>query len=88
MTTQFLLGLLCMASAVAGLFFLRFGRRTRDRFFYVFAAAFWLLGLNWLLLAMTSRDEAHPEFYLLRLLAFVLIIAGIIDKNRAARTRG
>jgi hypothetical protein len=82
--TFFLWGASSMASAVAGLFFLRFWRQTRDRFFLVFALAFWALSLNWLGLAATSNgDETRTYFYLLRLAAFVLIIVAIVDKNRA-----
>jgi hypothetical protein len=76
-----------MACAVAGVFFLRFWRKTRDRLFVIFAIAFWLLGLNWFLLAIISRDEATTAiFYVLRLLAFILIIFAIIDKNRPRRS--
>lgn len=84
---QFLLGMIVMGCLVAGLFFLRFWRKTRDRLFLVFAMTFWLLALNWFLLAVTSRDEIHPALYVIRLLAFVLILLGIADKNRAVRPR-
>jgi hypothetical protein len=80
---EFLLGLIVMGCLVAGLFFLRFWRKTRDRLFAVFAAAFWLLALNWTLVALVSREEARPALYAIRLLAFVLILLGIADKNRA-----
>jgi len=81
---QFLLGLLVMACAIAGLFFLRFWRKTRDRLFLIFAISLWLLGLNWFLLAVAHWDETtSARLYLIRLLAFVLIIVGILDKNRA-----
>jgi hypothetical protein len=85
MIREFLLGLIVMACLVAGLFFVRFWRKTRDRLFAVFALAFWLLALNWTLLAITARDEVRPSLYGIRLLAFVLILLGIIDKNRASR---
>jgi hypothetical protein len=79
------LGALVMASAVAGLFFLRFWRETRDRLFAMFALAFWVLGVNWLGLALSEQPETRTFFYVLRLLAFVLILVAIVDKNRAAR---
>ena len=82
---QFLLGVLAMASAAVGAFFLRFWRRTHDRLFLIFALAFWLLGLNWLLLAFVQADETRTWLYLLRLVAFCLIIYGIVDKNRAPK---
>jgi hypothetical protein len=41
------------------------------------------MGLNWLSLAFVDPgDELRHTLYLLRLLAFVLIIIGIVDKNR------
>jgi hypothetical protein len=73
-----------MGCAVAGMFFLRFWRRTHDRLFAIFAAAFWLLGMNWMLLALTHWDEPTTAWlYVIRLVAFVLILVGIADKNRA-----
>jgi hypothetical protein len=81
---DFLNGANAMASAVAGLFFLRFWRQTRDRLFANFAAAFWLLGLNWFALALTSPAfEFRPFIYLIRLVAFGLILGAIVEKNRA-----
>jgi hypothetical protein len=77
-----LLGALVTTCAVSGVFFLRFWRKTRDRLFAIFAIAFWLLGLNWLMLAFISADEVQSAIYIIRLLAFILILAGIIDKNR------
>lgn len=83
----FLLGAVVMACGVAGLFFLRFWRRTGDRFFALFAAAFWLLGVNWLLLAFTDPEAETRRvlLYSIRLLAFALIIAAIVDKNRSGK---
>ena len=49
-----------VATATAGLFFLRFWRKTRDRLFAIFACAFWLMGVNWLLLAFTDPDAFRP----------------------------
>ena len=89
MITQFLLGLVVMGSVVAGLFFLRFWRKTRDRLFIIFALAFWILALNWALLALINPmgEAKRSLFYVLRLVAFILIIYAIIDKNRTSRTR-
>jgi len=82
-TTNFMLGAIAVASVVAGLFFLRFWRRTRDRLFLMFAAAFWLMAVNWAALAFTQADEIRTAFYVVRLVAFVLILVAIIDKNRS-----
>ena len=80
---QFLLGGVVMGCGVAGLFFLRFWRRTGDRLFLIFGVAFWILGANWLALAFTRQDEVRTWLYVLRLLAFALILFSIVDKNRA-----
>jgi hypothetical protein len=83
---DFVTGANCALATVAGLFFLRFWRQTADRLFAAFAVAFWLLGAHWLTLALTSPDqEFRPLFYLIRLLAFTLLIAAIIEKNRIKR---
>lgn len=75
----FLSGCLTMAYAVAGLFFLRFWRDSRDRLFAFFAAAFWILAAQ---RAIVTLADVGDSIYLLRALAFVLIIIAIVDKNR------
>jgi hypothetical protein len=79
----FLWGASAVAAGTAALFFLRFWRETRDRFFALFAAAFGALAVNWTgLMIIKPPDEARTYLYLVRLLAFCLIIAAIVDKNR------
>lgn len=79
---SFLSGAIVMGYALAGVFFLRFWVRTRDRLFGAFAAAFFLMAATPLLTNMLSipREEQSP-FYLLRLAAFVLIILAVVGKN-------
>jgi hypothetical protein len=80
---QFLYGALAMGAWVAGLFFIQFWRSSRERIFGFFATAFWILAVNWIALAVAAPErETRHYFYLIRLLAFVLIILGILDKNR------
>jgi hypothetical protein len=87
--TQFLSGALAMSGWIVALFFLRFWRVTRDRLFLFFFLAFLMLALNWLGLALLpSVAESRHRVLLLRLLAFVLIILGVIDRNRRARVQG
>lgn len=85
---RFAFGALTMGAAIIGLFFFRFWQQTRDRLFICFGMCFWLLGLNWLFLALVKRDEPHSELYLLRLAAFALIIIGIWGKNRRTNNQG
>lgn len=80
---EFFMGAIAMASVVAALFFLRFWRDTGDRLFLIFAAAFLLLAVTRLGLAMSQvQQEGHTHWYWVRLVAFVLILLAIVDKNR------
>lgn len=82
---DFLSGLIVALAVVAALVFLRFWRQSRDRLFGFFAGAFVLYGLNHLVLTFNPREsEIRPYLYLIRLAAFLLIIVGILDKNRKA----
>ena len=83
----FLGGLIAMGHLVASVFFLRFWFRTRDLLFLAFAAAFALMALNQtLVILLDVPREEQSVFYLLRLAAFLLIIAAILAKNfRAGR---
>ena len=82
----FISGLLVAGYAVAALFFLRFWRATRDALFAWFAGAFALLAVQRVALASAAAlpFEIH-WYYLLRLLAFVFIIVGIVGKNAPSR---
>lgn len=71
------------AACANGLFFFRFWRQSRDALFAFFGAAFVLLALSWGLLAFFSpTEEARSYIYAIRLLAFLLMIVAMIDKNR------
>lgn len=81
---QFLSGAILMACWVAGLFFLRFWKKMKDRLFLIFAAAFWMLAVERLILAMINKEnEIYSYVYIIRFFAFVLIIWAIVDKNRS-----
>lgn len=83
--SQFLGGALWVSSTVAGLVFLRYWKISRDRLFLYFCAAFWVMALQWLLMAIVQPPgEERHYFFLMRLTAFLLILAGIVDKNRRA----
>ena len=84
----FLWGALAFAGFTVGLFFLRSWRATKDRLFIIFAVAFWLMSAQWVAVAATRAIfDTQYYLYLIRLLAFVLIAAAIMDKNRAANKR-
>lgn len=81
--TEMLLGANALAALVVALFFLRFWRSTRDRFFIFFAVAFLIDAIVRVALGLGHwSEEREPFIFLGRLLSFTIIIAAIIDKNR------
>ncbi|WNG27729.1 hypothetical protein F0U62_29630 [Cystobacter fuscus] len=82
---DFLSGMTSGLCLVAGLFFLRFWKKTGDRFFGFFAASFWMMALHrvMMLLLRGGENEHVLVVYLIRLLSFVLILVAIADKNWA-----
>ncbi len=87
MLNPFLSGAVVMGFAIAGLFFLKFWKKTHDSLFLAFTLAFWLLGLTQGLLTFSEVPvEERTWLYLLRLAAFVLILVAIWRKNVRART--
>ena len=83
---DFLAGMLSGGFFVAALFFLRFWKQTRDSLFASFAGAFALLGIAQSLLALGGFPvEERSWIYLIRLLAFLLILSAIYSKNRERR---
>jgi hypothetical protein len=78
----FLSGAVTLGHLIASAFFLSFWRKTRDRLFLAFAAAFVLFALNQALsFALTIVSEPTSLIYALRVLGFALIIFAIFDKN-------
>lgn len=83
---EFLWGALVSTCSVAALFWVRYWRTSSDRLFLFFALAFAMMAGSWAWLATASPEAETRHFaYVLRLAAFVVIIAGIVDKNRRAR---
>lgn len=81
---EILMGATAALSLVIGLFFLRFWRNTHDRFFLFLSASFVLQGIDRLL---QHGDWQGPgdiaAQYTLRVLAYMLILAAVLYKNRA-----
>jgi hypothetical protein len=81
---SFMSGAVMMGCVGAGIFFLKFWSKTQDRFFAIFAFAFFLLAFErWLFVFIQATNEAHTWVFIVRLLAFLLILTAVIDKNRA-----
>lgn len=79
---DFLAGTVTLAYLIAAGFFLSFWRKTADRLFLAFAAAFMLFAVNQgLSFALTVVSEPTNLVYALRVLGFAIIIFAIVDKN-------
>lgn len=86
MVDGFLLGVIATTSVTAGLFFLKFWRKTRDSLFLAFGASFIIEGLNrCAVLFVQKPNEGSPWIYLVRLLSTLLILAAILRKNLGAK---
>lgn len=82
MLDQFLSGAIVMGFAVAALLFLSYWRRTGQSLFLTFSASFFLLAVNYTWLALTNIPvEERSPLFLIRLLAFSLIIVAIVQLN-------
>lgn len=80
-------GAIAMGFALAGVYFLRFWFKTRDRLFGLFALSFFVLALN--RVALGLRDDlpgVAPYLYWIRFAAFAVLLTAIIDKNRTGPT--
>jgi hypothetical protein len=85
---DFLSGAVTLTYVVAALYFFNFWKRAADRLFLAFAIAFALLAANQVVLfALGTADERGNYAYILRVLAFILILVAIIEKNVSRRAR-
>jgi hypothetical protein len=85
---NFLNGIAAAGSLGVGLFFLRLWYETRDRFFVLFSLAFGVMALDRIALTWAEPvSEDRHYFYAVRLVAFLLIIAAIVDKNLSSKRR-
>lgn len=84
MLEGFLLGVIVTASLTVGAYFLKFWRKTRDVLFLGFAAAFIIESINRLgFLFLEQPSNGTPFVYTVRLFSYLLILAAIVQKNRA-----
>jgi hypothetical protein len=84
--SNFIWGACAMASLVIAAFFWKFYRRTSDRLLAMFALAFVTLSVHWIGLGIAQpQEDTRHYFFVLRLLAFLIIAVAIVDKNRTAK---
>ncbi len=91
----FLSGIFMATFAVAGIFFFKFWKASQDRFFLLFGIACWLIACERVAL-LQLRDgvsltmpesESASLVYLIRLVAFMIILVAIIIKNKQANSK-
>lgn len=91
--TEFLFGITFAVFMASGVFFFKFWKASRDRFYLYFCIACWLLACE--RVAILFSDSVHSTgtpttetvvwVYLIRLIAFLFILVAIINKNRAKK---
>jgi hypothetical protein len=78
----FLSGMVTAGFLIAAAFFFRFWRRTRDTLFAVLGVSFVLFALGQTAsLSVDAPQDDRTVIFLLRLLGFVVLLAGILAKN-------
>jgi hypothetical protein len=92
---SFFSGFAMAAFSASALFFFKFWRASRDRFFFYFGAACFLLAgerlAGLLYNPLTSHGDQLSEsgiyVYMIRLAAFIMLLIGIWEKNRQPMIR-
>lgn len=85
---EFFSGAVTLAQLIAGIFFLKFWRRTGDRLFLSFALAFWLLALSQTVGGFVGVSEGRKAAaYVPRVLGYLLILMAIIRTNLGGQGR-
>jgi hypothetical protein len=85
--THALLGAVLMGDVIAALFFVRFWKLTDDRFFLFFAASFIAIAVSRVVVDEYIPPIGYEPFgYMIRILSYLFIIAGILYKNTSVRT--
>ena len=86
MLEDFLGVAIAMGFAVAALFFLKFWHRTREKLFLAFSGSFLLLAVTQALLTLSGvPTEERSQLYLLRLMAFLLLLGAMWWQNRRGK---
>ena len=80
-------GALMMGCLIPSIFFYKFWKKTHDKLFLMFSAAFAMLAIERLVLGNLGTAETHLKVYLIRLFAFLLILVAIIIKNREPHSK-
>jgi hypothetical protein len=84
--THILLGAVIMGDMIAALFFIRYWKLTGDRFFLFFSASFIAIAVSRVVVDENLPPVGYEPFgYIIRILSYLFIIAGILYKNMGTR---
>jgi hypothetical protein len=84
----FLVGFIFACCLVASTFFIKFWLTTKDKLFLAFAIVFVIEGISRVLsITIANPSEGAPFIYLMRLIAYLVIIVAIAAKNRRPNAR-
>ena len=83
---EFVAGSGMALSAVVAVMWWRFYSRGRRPLFLLFAIAFALLAVNSVAVTFTSGVRENAPAYLIRLVAYLLIIGGVVAENLRSST--
>jgi hypothetical protein len=84
--TQILLGAVIMGDMIAALFFVRYWRLTGDPFFLFFSGSFIAIAVSRVVVDENLPPVGYDPFgYMIRILSYLFIIAGILYKNTGVR---
>jgi len=82
MTAYFFDGVIFLGFIVIAAHFIKFWAHSRDKFFLLFAIAFFLLGVERFCIAVFIGRTTDSYIYLVRLIAICLILTAVALKNR------
>lgn len=84
--TFFFSGIIFTSFGFAGIFFLKFWKKTKERFFLAFALACWALSIERIAMLIESKNnETSAWVYLFRLVAFFLVFLAVYHANQQKR---
>ena len=87
----FLSGIATATFAFSSIFFLKFWKASRDSFFLYFCIACGLLAIERVVILLATHQHVGPHqaeisiwVYMIRLLAFGVILTAVVTKNRSS----
>ncbi len=81
MPQLFLSGMTVACCVALAVFFLKSYKRNNDRLLLLFSFSFSVMAVNRIIMTFLFNSEYHFLSYVVRFLAFAIILIAIVDKN-------